>query len=144
MEDVTCNLFWRAWTISFKNLFKQIFVHIIENILSFYFKVATSIQYRGVGWSLGDLSFWRKRRVFLVFLFVNEDWVVSHWTHLKIAKIWRRKGNVFAWLEDCIHFQVRNLPLKVRIFQIGQSIPAEVQAFCAYTRKHFITHPSSP
>ena len=100
---------------------------------------AASHQHRGLGWSLGDSSCW-KRSVLLVLHFVKQNIVFSRWTYLKILKKWTRKGNICAWSEDCILVQVRILPVKLNILQIGHLTPACVHVLCPHTWKHFIPH----
>ena len=84
------------------------------------------------------------RRILLVILFINQNWVFSHSNHLKIVKSWRGTGSIYAWSDDCIQVQFRIFPLKTDILQIGHLIPACVHILCAYTRKYFIRHLHGP
>ena len=111
------------------------------NILISCSKWVTSHQKKGLGWSLGDWSCWKKRRILLRLLFVNQNWVFSHWTHLKNGKSWREKGSIYAWSENCMHVQARFFLLKLDIFQIGHLILTCFHVPCTCTRKHFIPSP---
>ena len=76
-------------------------MHIIGIIPNSCAKGPTFHQQRWLGWSLGDLSSWMtKRRVVFVLLFVYQNRVFSHWTHLKTLELWRWKVCVYTWSKD--------------------------------------------
>ena len=88
-----------------------------------------------MGWCLWYWNCWKTRRVLFV---------CRHWTYLKIVKSSKRHGNIFAGSKDWIQAQVKILPVKHMIFQVGHVIRSGVQVLCAYSRKFFTPHLHSP
>ena len=84
--------------------FKQFYVDNREQF-QLLLKGATSHQRRGLPWSLGDCSCWKRTRVLLVLLFTNQNPVFSHCTHLKVLKnLKKSKGKKrYLWLVGKLH-----------------------------------------
>ena len=98
-------------------------------------------QHKWVGWSLRDLSCWKRRkRVRLVLFFVNQNGTFSHWTHRKFVENWSGEWSFYAWLENGILVPVRILPVELNILRMGQLIPACVHIFWVYTWKYLVSH----
>ena len=122
----------------------QTSVTLIGNIRDSCSKGATSHQYGGVTWSLGDWSFWKKRRVLFVF-----PWSIRI-GFSDIERIWNSlnfqwgKGSNYNWWDNCILVQVKIPSVKLAIFEIGRPMHVFVNGLCAYVWKNFIPHLQSP